>query len=69
MLAEKNLSLQFKMPVEDMEEQGLAKIPDLGIAQLKFQLQHLKYESNAAYNQVKNYFSMKLNVLCFARDF
>jgi len=40
------------MPVEDMEEQGLAKIPDLGIAQLKFQLQFLKYESNAALNQV-----------------
>ena len=32
------------MPVENMEEQGLQKIPDLGIAQLKFQLQHLNYK-------------------------
>jgi len=32
------------MPVENMEEEGLQKIPDLGIAQLKFQLQHLKYK-------------------------
>jgi len=32
------------MPVENMEEEGLQKIPDLGISQLKFQLQHLKYK-------------------------
>jgi hypothetical protein len=40
------------MPVEDMEEQGLSKIPDLGVAQLKFQLQHLKYSNPSAKNQV-----------------
>ena len=27
------------MPVENMEEEGLAKIPDLRLAQAKFQLQ------------------------------
>ena len=27
------------MPVENMEEEGLAKIPDLRLAQIKFQLQ------------------------------
>ena len=32
------------MPAETMEEEGLQKIPDLGIAQLKFQLQHLSYK-------------------------
>lgn len=32
------------MPVENMEEEGLQKIPDLGIAQLKFQLQSLNYK-------------------------
>ena len=40
------------MPVEDMEEQGLSKIPDLGVAQLKFQLQHLKYSNPTAKQQV-----------------
>ena len=32
------------MPVENMEEEGLQKIPDLGISQLKFQIQHLDYK-------------------------
>ena len=27
------------MPIENMEEEGLAKIPDLKLAQMKFQLQ------------------------------
>ena len=40
------------MPIEDMEEQGLAKIPDLGVAQLKFQLQNLKYTNPTAKQQV-----------------
>ena len=46
----------LNMPVEDMEEQGLSKIPDLGVAQLKFQLQHLKYSNPTAKQQVSNYF-------------
>lgn len=37
-----------------MEEQGLAKIPDLGVAQLKFQLQTLKYTNPTAKQQVKD---------------
>jgi hypothetical protein len=40
------------MPLEDMEEQGLAKIPDLGVAQLKFQLQNLNYTNPTAKQQV-----------------
>jgi len=52
------------MPVEDMEEQGLAKIPDLGIAQLKFQLQFLKYESNAALNQVLTSVFLMSDLFC-----
>ena len=31
-----------KMPIENMEEEGLAKIPDLRIAQRKFQLQSVE---------------------------
>ena len=30
------------MPVENMEEEGLAKIPDLKLAQWKFQLQSVQ---------------------------
>jgi len=30
----------FKMPVENMEEEGLQKVPNLDVAQVKFQLQH-----------------------------
>ena len=30
------------MPIENMEEEGLAKIPDLKLAQLKFQLQSVE---------------------------
>ena len=45
------------MPVEDMEEQGLSKIPDLGVAQLKFQLQHLKYSNPTAKQQVLELFA------------
>ena len=40
------------MPVEDMEEQGLSKIPDLGVAQIKFQLQHLNYPNPTVKQQV-----------------
>ena len=36
-----------KMPIENMEEEGLQKIPNLDVAQLKFQLQHLKQLSEA----------------------
>jgi hypothetical protein len=43
---------EAKMPLEEMEEQGLAKIPDLGVAQLKFQLQTLKYTNPTAKQQV-----------------
>ena len=28
------------MPIENMEEEGLQKVPNLDIAQVKFQLQH-----------------------------
>ena len=51
------------MPVEDMEEQGLAKIPDLGVAQLKFQLQNLNYTNPTAKQQVSLSFRGLLRVL------
>ena len=51
------------MPVEDMEEQGLAKIPDLGVAQLKFQLQNLKYTNPTAKQQVSYSFVDPKNIL------
>merc|ERR1712141_890656 len=35
----KNLQ-KCKMPAENMEEQGLAKVPDLELAQLKFEVAH-----------------------------
>ena len=36
------INLNSKMPIENMEEEGLAKIPDLRIAQKKFQLQSVE---------------------------
>ena len=35
------------MPVENMEEEGLAKIPDLQIAQWRFELQSVPKEGKA----------------------
>jgi hypothetical protein len=49
------------MPLEDMEEQGLAKIPDLGVAQLKFQLQNLNYTNPTAKQQVFPFLLFKFN--------
>ena len=41
MFLSSGLSLaSFKMPVENMEEEGLQKVPNLDVAQVKFQLQH-----------------------------